>query len=94
MTVARLGHEYEYSIRQAKFTRGGSRALPISAVESGMVKISPKHWEAMGLREEPVLTGPNTMVISNNFGFHRRGYFKPGTLVFHYLEEPAYATLI
>jgi hypothetical protein len=100
MTLARLRHEYEYSIRQAIFTRAGPQALPPDSIQAGMVTIAPQHSSAMGVKEQAILTEPNTMVISNNFGFHRRGYFKPGAireqirLVFHYLEEPAYATWI
>jgi hypothetical protein len=98
LTLARLRHEYAYSIRQALFTHGRAERLPPGAVEAGMVKIDAKHREAMGVKEQAILTAENTMVISNNFGFHRRGYFKPGAvreqirLVFHYLEEPIYAT--
>jgi hypothetical protein len=98
LSVARLRHEYAYSIRQAIFIHGGPEALPAGSSEAGMVKIDPKDWQAMGVREEHILTEPNTMVISNNFGFHRRGYLKPGAvreqirLVFHYLQEPIYAT--
>jgi hypothetical protein len=98
LTLARLRHEYDYSIRQAAFQRWGAGVLPAGSVEAGMVTIMPRHWEAMGVRQAPILTEPNTMVISNNFGFHRRGHFKPGAvreqirLVFHYLEEPIYAT--
>jgi Phytanoyl-CoA dioxygenase (PhyH) len=98
LTLARLAHEYDYSIRQAMFAKGGADALPAAASEAGMVKIAPEHLAAMGVEEEAILTEPNTMVISNNFGFHRRGYFKAAAvreqirLVFHYLEEPFYAT--
>jgi hypothetical protein len=98
LTLARLAHEYDYSIRRAMFAKGGAAALPTAASEAGMVKIAPEHVAAMGVKEEAILTEENTMVISNNFGFHRRGYFKPGAvreqirLVFHYLEEPFYAT--
>ena len=98
MSMARLRHEYAYSVRQATFIRGGPKALPAGSTEAGMVKIDSKAWQAMDITEEHILTEPNTMVISNNFGFHRRGYFKRGAvreqirLVFHYLEEPLYAT--
>jgi hypothetical protein len=98
LTLARLRHEYAYSIRQALFTHGRERCLPAGSVEAGMVKIDARHWQAMRVKEQPIMTAENTMVISNNFGFHRRGYFKPGAvreqirLVFHYLEEPVYAT--
>jgi hypothetical protein len=100
LSLARLRHEYEYSIRQAIYTDYGADALPPDLVQAGMVKISPKHLTAMGVKERSILTEPNTMVISNNFGFHRRGYFRSGAvreqirLVFHYLEEPFYATWI
>lgn len=86
LSRARLRYEYRDSIRFAKL-----RA-------KGVLEIPPEHIEDMGLSETPILTEPNTMVISNNFGFHRRGEFAPGAvreqlrLVFHYLEEPFYAT--
>ena len=88
LTAARLRYEYADSIRFARSPAKHNLEIPES------------HLKDMGLIEKPILTEPNTMVISNNFGFHRRGYFSSGAvreqlrLVFHYLEEPFYATMI
>jgi hypothetical protein len=88
LTAARLRYEYADSIRFARSPARHNLEIPES------------HLKDMGLIEKPILTEPNTMVISNNFGFHRRGYFSSGAvreqlrLVFHYLEEPFYATMI
>jgi hypothetical protein len=86
LTAARLRYEYADSIRVAR-----------SLVKHNL-EIPEAHLKDMGVVENHILTEPNTLVISNNFGFHRRGHFAPGAvreqirLVFHYLEEPFYAT--
>lgn len=87
LTRARLRYEYADSIRFARERAKHNLEIP------------QHHLDDMSLVETPILTEPNTLVISNNFGFHRRGHFAPGAvreqirLVFHYLEEPFYATL-
>ena len=86
LTAARLRHEYSESIRYAKLR------------DKFNVDIPQKNLDEMGVKEVTILTEPNTLVVSNNFGFHRRGHFERGAvreqlrLVFHYLEEPVYAT--
>jgi hypothetical protein len=86
LTAARLRFEYSDSIRFARSPAKHNLEIPET------------HIKDLVLVEKPILTEPNTMVISNNFGFHRRGHFAPGAtreqirLVFHYLEEPFYAT--
>lgn len=88
LTTARLRYEYVDGIRIAR-----------SPVKHNL-PIPERHVSDMGLTEKTIITEANTLVISNNFGFHRRGYFAPGAvreqlrLVFHYLEEPFYATAI
>jgi hypothetical protein len=86
LTAARLRYEYADSIRFARSSAKHNLEIPEANLKD------------MGVVENPILTEPNTLVISNNFGFHRRGHFAPGAvreqirLVFHYLEEPFYAT--
>lgn len=95
-TAARLLHEYELGVRQARLKKN----LPI---ESSLVClrgkeirniIHPKHREKMRITETQISVKPNTLVIANNMGFHRRGEFtsdKPRKSVqvnFRYLERP------
>lgn len=87
LTPARRRYEYADSIRFARLRAKHNLEIP------------NHHLVDMGLVETPILTEPNTLVISNNFGFHRRGYFAPGAMreqirmVFHYLEEPLHAAI-
>ncbi|MEP6903239.1 MAG: phytanoyl-CoA dioxygenase family protein [Actinomycetota bacterium] len=77
LTAARLLHEYELSIREAKLNQG----LPIpesqQAKRGNQIRniISPKNWRRMNVQETQICVEPNTLVITNNMGFHRRGEF-------------------
>jgi Phytanoyl-CoA dioxygenase (PhyH) len=98
-TAARLRHEYEYSIRETLFFKKGIAAIPSELVEHQRNAIAPQSARAMGIKEVPIETPANTLVISNNRGFHKRGTIQPGyvreqlRLIFQYLEEPFYATM-
>ena len=69
-------------------------------IESNRVCPSAQEKAELGLYEVPVETAKNALVISNNRGFHKRGTIQPGQvreqfrMLFHYLEEPLYATLL
>jgi hypothetical protein len=80
LTVARLAHEYDLSIRQAMLKAG--RAVPVHLLERRANEtrniISPNHYRRMGVLESGVYVGSNTLVVANNMGFHRRGEFKVG----------------
>ena len=97
-SAARLRHEYEYSIRETLFFKKGLGAIPPELVEHERNAIAPQAARAMGIKEVSIETPANTLVISNNRGFHKRGTIQPGQvreqirLIFQYLEEPFYAT--
>ena len=62
LTAARLRYEYADSIR---FARSPAKHN---------LDIWDSHLKDMGLVEKPILTEPNTMVISNNFGLLPRKF--------------------
>jgi hypothetical protein len=100
LTWARLKHEYEYSVREARLRHGKLSAIPKGLLERGRTIISPISKKAMRLQEKSIIGSKNTLVISNNMGFHRRGTILAGKtrkhirLIFHYLEEPWYAPMV
>jgi hypothetical protein len=77
LTFGRILHEYDLSVRQAKLKKG----MPLSAEflekrgEEIRNIISPKFYERMKVTESQICVQPNTLVITNNMGFHRRGEF-------------------
>jgi hypothetical protein len=97
LTLARLRHEYDISVREAKLRRGDTD-IPAEAlaVRGPNVRnaIRPRHRQAMGLVESSICGKANTLVIANNVGFHRRGNFTSPTprrtvlLNFRHLQRP------
>jgi hypothetical protein len=78
LTLARLKHEYDISVRDARFKRGDTDLPPDSLAVRGPNKrsaVRPHHARAMGLTETAICAKANTLVIANNVGFHRRGDF-------------------
>lgn len=77
LTWARLVHEYEMSVRQAKLARGLQVEQHLLERRSSLVRniISPEHRRRMKIAESQVCVEANTLVIANNMGFHRRGEF-------------------
>lgn len=77
LTWARLVHEYEMSVRQAKLARGLHVEQHLLEKRSSLVRniISPEHRRRMKIAESQVCVEANTLVIANNMGFHRRGEF-------------------
>ena len=80
LTVARLLHEYEMSVRQAKLNRGQSVEPQLLERRSKLVRniVRPEHRRRMKIEETQLCVEANTLVIVNNMGFHRRGEFRPG----------------
>jgi hypothetical protein len=75
LTLARLRHQYDYGNRYALLTTGDAEKIPSHLVERGLNKVDERHRDAMGLVETPLVGRANTLIISNNMGFHRRGEF-------------------
>lgn len=78
LTLERLRHEYDLSIRTAKLARG-DRDIPEHLLawrgphRRGV--IAEKYLRRMHITETPVCGRANTLVVANNMGFHRRGEF-------------------
>lgn len=77
LTLSRLRHEYEMSVRQARSRRGLHVPAELQSRRGDQVRnvISPFHWRRMNLVETQICVEPNSLVIANNMGFHRRGEF-------------------
>lgn len=77
LTWARLWHEYDMSVREARIKRG--LPVPDGLVEKRAAEkrniISPDMRRKMNVIETQICVKPNTLVIANNMGFHRRGEF-------------------
>jgi hypothetical protein len=97
LSLARLRHEYDISVREAKLRRGDTD-IPADALEvRGPNKrnaVKAKHAKALGLVETRICGKANTLIIANNVGFHRRGDFTSRTprrtvlLNFRHLQRP------
>ncbi len=81
LTIERLKYEYELSIRQAKMKKGLKIQDALLSRRGKEVRniIAPTQLSNMGVAETQVCVKPNTLVIANNMGFHRRGEFSCGT---------------
>ena len=97
LSLARLRHEYDISVREAKLRRG-DKDIPADALVARGPNVRnavrAKHAQALRLVETPICGKANTLVIANNVGFHRRGDFTSRTprqtvlLNFRHLQRP------
>jgi len=99
LSLARLRAEYDLSVRDALVRAGKSNDIDCALMRHGRNLIAPSDAASMNLQETAVVGEPNTLVLSNNRGFHRRGRLQPGErreqirLVFHGLEVAWYGRL-
>lgn len=77
VSLSRLIHEYDLSVRQAKLKAGLRVPEELLAHRKGESRniIRPSVLGRNGLHETQFVLRPNTLVIANNMGFHRRGEF-------------------
>lgn len=97
LSLARLRHEYDISVREAKLRRGDTD-IPVDALgvrgPNKRNAVRPNHARALGLTETRICGKANTLIIANNVGFHRRGDFTSHTprrtvlLNFRHLQRP------
>lgn len=71
LSLKRLQHEYLYSIDAARHKRGKSIRFPV--YENGRMEIFGPVYSRDELKEVQISGGPNSLVIANTMGFHRRG---------------------
>lgn len=81
LTIERLKHEYDLSIRQAKLKSKKNVDKSFLSKRGDEVRniIKPEHFAKMKVNETQVCVKKNTLVIANNMGFHRRGEFIDST---------------
>ncbi len=100
LSMPRLRFEYERSIADAEHRRLIGERLWLYEGEDlayRKVPITEETLRSMGVREESIGGPANTLILTNNQGFHKRGTMQPGTerkqfrIIFHQLEEPRYA---
>ena len=98
LTWSRLVHEYEYSVREAQ--RRADDKVPATLLKNGRNVVSPKSSTKMNIKETHCVGRRNTLVISDNMGFHRRGTMRAGTsrkhvvLTFYNLQNPWYGRIV
>lgn len=96
LSLARLRHEYDLSIREAKLDRNIPIDPAVLERRSTEVRniIRPEHRRRMKAVETQMCVKANTLVIANNMGFHRRGEFscdrpRKALLINYRKAEPA-----
>lgn len=95
---ARLKHEYEFSLRQRQWAKGASPAA-IAPTARGRPVPNEQGRAEMRLREISVNGPANTLILSNNMGFHRRGQMRPGQsrkqirILFYEYQSPLFGRL-
>jgi surface carbohydrate biosynthesis protein len=78
LTWQRMAYEYVYGIQHQRWKAGLEVCHPWVEMERGRPVASRAARELLGLREVQYAFPPNTLVLSNNMGFHRRGQMQPG----------------
>jgi len=76
-------HEYNMSIRVAQLEKGKISAIPQDALTNRADRlrniVTESQKKALGIEETYFPGKENTVIMSNNRGFHRRGEFSKGT---------------
>ncbi len=81
LTAERLRYEYAMSVREAQLRAGQvARYDDFDAIgfERSRNVVGPAFRSSLALREQPITCAPNTLVVVNNRGFHRRGELAAG----------------
>lgn len=78
--VARLYYQYAYSIRSYfNYIKAGLNTAKMVKQNISKPRVSDFEYRLLGLKSSPVVAPGNTLVVSDNIGFHRRGKLSPGT---------------
>lgn len=100
MSRDRLAVEREYATWCAYHREGREGDIPAEAIQNGRIGLTGAQWQRLGLEISPISVEPNSLIIANNRGFHRRGRMTAGhtrvqlRLIFHQLREPVTAPLV
>jgi hypothetical protein len=97
MTIKRLLYEYQYSVKESLNRTIG---LHERYLKNNRVDVGEFWMKKLNLHERHVEVSKNTLVISNNAGFHKRGTLHSGKtrsqirINFQYLEQGMLATFL
>lgn len=72
----RMKHEYLFSIDQARLKKGKTTKFALH--ENGRMMVTGPVYKKEELKEVQLCSDPNSIVIANTMGFHRRGGSKIG----------------
>ena len=94
--AARLRYEYEYSLAYVR-ARSASYARSTSQLEMDreLSVLAESYMTRIGAKTESLVGKANTLIVSNNIGFHKRGEMRSGrpritvNIDYKYLESPA-----
>lgn len=77
LSIARIVHEYELSVREAKLKQGMQIPEQLLERRAEQVRniIKPSNRRRLKIEETQFCVAPNTLLIADNMGFHRRGEF-------------------
>jgi len=76
LSLARLGYEYDASVRVARSRREGTAR---TTIPYGLVRMPTEgQLRRMGIRETALGGKANTLVVASVMGFHKRGEFDEG----------------
>lgn len=81
MTLERLRYEHAMGVREALSRRGRTSEQHRSDgidVERARHVMGQDWRDRLGIRERAMACPGNTLIVTNNFGFHRRGTLAPG----------------
>ncbi|MCM3874383.1 MAG: phytanoyl-CoA dioxygenase family protein [Pyrinomonadaceae bacterium] len=78
ISLKRIAHEYQISVRTARLNRGDTLPTSWLAVRGPNKRVAVSQEYARTLVETSICGKANTLVIANNMGFHRRGNFANG----------------
>lgn len=96
----RLRHEYEFSVRHQEWLRRGECTPGCGPFDRNRPIPSADTCAEMGIRQVAMEAPANTLVISNNMGFHKRGCLSPGQsrkqirILFYEFQSPLLGRLL
>ena len=78
--VARLYYQYAFSVRSYfNYIYAGFNTTKMVKQNILKPRVSNLEYRLLGLKPSPVVAPGNTLLVSDNIGFHRRGKLSPGT---------------
>ncbi len=78
LTWRRMLFDYHYSVQHQRWKEGLEVSHPWVEMQRGRPVASDAARAFLGIREVQQAYPRNTLVLSNNMGFHRRGQIQPG----------------